>query len=82
MGRLIEEPAERGENARKLDQALRGIAEDLASFFKRLLEARAAKSKGFMKMIRAQPVHPDSSRVKGESSAPRPPTALGMNGSI
>ncbi len=44
VGRLVEEAGERGENARKLDQALRGIAEDFASFSKRLLEARAARA--------------------------------------
>ena len=44
VGRLVEEPGERGDAARKLDQALRGIAEDFASFSKRLLEARAAKA--------------------------------------
>ena len=44
VARLVDEPAERGENARKLDQALRGIAEDFASFSKRLLEARAART--------------------------------------
>jgi hypothetical protein len=44
VGRLVEEPGERGDSARKLDQALRGIAEDFASFSKRLLEARAAKA--------------------------------------
>jgi len=44
VGRLVEEPGDRGENARKLDQALRGIAEDFASFSKRLLEARAARA--------------------------------------
>ncbi len=44
VARLVDEPGDRGENARKLDQALRGIAEDFASFSKRLLEARAARA--------------------------------------
>jgi hypothetical protein len=44
IARLVDEAGERGNAARKLDQALRGIAEDFASFSKRLLEARAAKA--------------------------------------
>ncbi len=43
LNRLLDEPGERGEAAKKLDQALRGVAEDFASFSKRLLEARAGR---------------------------------------
>lgn len=43
LNRLLDEPGERGEASKKLDQALRGIAEDFASFSKRLLEARAGR---------------------------------------
>ena len=43
VARLMEEPSERGEAARKLDVALRGVAEDFAGFSRRLLEARAAR---------------------------------------
>ncbi|MHB8879153.1 MAG: AAA family ATPase, partial [Myxococcaceae bacterium] len=39
---LGDQPGEVGELARKLDGVLRGIAEDFASFSKRLLEVRAA----------------------------------------
>ncbi|MFZ5469221.1 MAG: AAA family ATPase [Myxococcota bacterium] len=41
---LATQPGEVGDTAKKLDSALRGVAEDFAVFSKRLLEARAALS--------------------------------------
>ena len=43
VGRLLDEPTERGEGAKKLDIALRGVAEDFAGFSRRLLDARAGR---------------------------------------
>ena len=43
LRRLADEPGEKGAAARQLNAALRGVAEDFASYSRRLLEARAAK---------------------------------------
>jgi hypothetical protein len=46
LARLLDEPAERGDAARKLDIALRGVAEDFAGFSRRLLDQRAVRLAG------------------------------------
>jgi hypothetical protein len=43
LRRLVAEPGPKGDSARSVGDGLRGVAEDFASYSRRLLEARAAK---------------------------------------